>query len=161
MPIKTEETGQKNNAKSQKRDFVFAVGRRKEAVARVRLYDVVRDGLMWGEYPVKKGEILVNRLPISEYFPGEKMRHLYETPLRVANALRKFAFTVVVSGGGKSGQLGALIHGISRALSLYDPKTYKSPLKKKSLLTRDARMRQRRMVGTGGKARREKQSPKR
>ena len=73
----------------------------------------------------------------------------------------KYYVTVKVVGGGKKGQLGATVHGIARALAKLDADTLRAPLKKAGLLTRDSRVRERRKVGTGGKARRKKQSPKR
>ena len=160
MPAEQGETV-KNNAPKQKMDYIFAVGRRRESVARVRLYEAVKDDLVWGAVPIKKGDILVNQKPINEYFNTETMRHLYTERLRVANAQNKYTFTIAVSGGGKVGQLGAAIHGIARVLSLVDSKSHHLVLKKKGFLTRDPRTRERRMVGTGGKARRAKQSPKR
>lgn len=147
--------------KNQKRDYTFAVGRRREAVARVRLYEAIRDGMTWNNTEVNKGDIIVNEKPIAEYFSGEVNRYRYSEPLRVANAQNKFTLTIRVEGGGPAGQLDAVIHGISRALSSYDPENYRKVLKEKGFLTRDARVRERRKVGTGGKARRAKQSPKR
>ena len=149
---------QTNN--KQKKEYVFAVGRRKAAVARVRLYDAVRDGLAWENNPIVKGEILVNGKPVSAYFPSEVMRHEYSEPLRIVNAQNKYAITVRVVGGGPAGQLDATIAGLSNALAKFDPE-YRKVLKQKGFLTRDARVRERRKVGTGGKARRAKQSPKR
>lgn len=148
-------------AKGVKRDYTFAVGRRREAVARVRLYNAVREGMMWNNTEVKKGDIIVNERPVAEYFSGDLNRYRYTEPLRVANAQNKFTFTVRVEGGGLSGQLDAVVHGIARALSTYDKEAYRKILKEKGFLTRDARVRERRKVGTGGKARRAKQSPKR
>jgi small subunit ribosomal protein S9 len=145
----------------EKKEFVFAVGRRRQSVARVRIYEAVRDGLMWGTIAIKKGDVLVNQKPIGEYFNTETMRHIYSEPLRVVNAQNKYTITVSVAGGGPMGQLGATVHGLSRALSLLDAKKHRTALKKKGFLTRDSRTRERRMVGTGGKARRAKQSPKR
>ena len=148
--------------KTQKKEYIYATGRRKEAVARVRLYQTVKSGLVWGETPVTKGEILVNEKPIAEYFSGETAKRLYTEPLRITNAHQKgFAFTIKVVGGGPAGQLQATIVGISNALNALDRDKFRAILKKKGFLTRDARVRQRRKVGTGGKARREKQSPKR
>lgn len=146
---------------SKKKDYVFAVGRRKESVARVRIYKAVKDDLMWDSVQIKKGDILVNKLPISKYFGTETMRHLYTEPLRVANAQNKYTITIQVAGGGKAGQLVAATHGMARALSEIDPENHRPALKKQGFLVRDSRARQRRMVGTGGKARRAKQSPKR
>jgi small subunit ribosomal protein S9 len=73
----------------------------------------------------------------------------------------RFVTTIHVTGGGKSGQLDDIVHGISRALNLMNTEEYRPTLKAKGLLTRDPRTRERRMVGTGGKSRRAKQSPKR
>lgn len=151
-----------NSRKNAKRDYIFAVGRRKSAVARVRLHEKVKDGLVWGETAIKKGDILVNMKPIADYFPSDVERHLYTEPLRITNAHQQnYAFTIKVAGGGPAGQLEATIAGISNALNKLDPEQYRSILKKKGMLTRDARVRQRRKVGTGGKSRRQKQSPKR
>lgn len=147
--------------KSQKKDFIFAVGRRREAVARVRLYSSIKDGLAWKDTAIKKGDILVNQKPISEYFKGETLRYIYSEPLRVANAQNKYTITIQVAGGGHSGQLQAVVQGIANALSAVDVEQYRPILKKKGFLTRDARTRQRRKVGMGGKSRRKLQSPKR
>ncbi len=148
-------------SKTVKRDYTFAVGRRREAVARVRLYDVLRPGMTWENLEVNKGDIIVNQKPIAEYFSGDLNRYRYSEPLRIANAQNKFTFTIQVQGGGPAGQLDAVIHGIARALSSFDAENYRKPLKDKGFLMRDARVRERRKVGTGGKARRAKQSPKR
>lgn len=134
--------------KNTKLKYTFAVGRRKEAVARVRLYS-------------GKGLSLVSEKPIEEYFPGEQAKILYLRPLMETNSSGKYYFTAKVAGGGKHGQLEALVHALSRALALEDKDQHRSLLKKRGLLTRDSRTRERRKVGTGGKARRKKQSPKR
>lgn len=155
---KETKTIQKDNSK---KEYVHAVGRRREAVARVRLYPEKKDSIMWGESTVEKGTIFVNGKVISEYFPSNVAKMKYEEPLLVAGVLGKFTVTIAVSGGGKSGQLDAVVHGIARVLSAYDREHFRSALKKKGLLTRDARAKERRKVGTGGKARRKKQSPKR
>jgi small subunit ribosomal protein S9 len=147
--------------KSSKKDYIFAVGRRKAAVAQVRLYKSLKDGFKWGLLDVKKGDILVNEKPIAEYFSSETDRYAYTEPLRVANAQNKFTFTINVRGGGPSGQLDAVVAGISNALSKADTDEFRGVLKKKGFLTRDARVRQRRKVGMGGKSRRKLQSPKR
>ncbi|MDQ5901213.1 MAG: small subunit ribosomal protein [Patescibacteria group bacterium] len=144
-----------------KKEYTFAVGRRREAVARVRLYEFVKDGLTWEDLPIKKGDILVNKKAISEYFGGEVNRFRYTEPLRVANAQNKYTITISVAGGGPSGQLDAVVAGISNALAKADAENFRPILKEKGFLTRDARIRERRMVGTGGKSRRKKQSPKR
>ncbi len=148
--------------RNAKKEYLFAVGRRKSSVARIRLYQSVKADLVWGETPVKKGELLVNQKPIAEYFSGEVSRRLYTEPLRITNAHQQnFAFTIKVAGGGPSGQLQAVIAGIANALISLDPEKYRATLKKKGFLTRDSRIRERRVVGMGGKSRRKKQSPKR
>ena len=152
----------KKTTKNVKKDYVFAVGRRKDAVARVRLYEKVKEDLKWGELEVKKGDLLVNEKPIDEYFSGEVSRHMYTEPLRVTNAHQQnYAFTIKVVGGGPSGQLQAAIAGIANALNELNRDKYRAILKKKGFLTRDSRIRERRVVGMGGKSRRKKQSPKR
>ena len=152
----------KKNSKNTKKEFIFGVGRRKEAVARVRLYKTIKEGMMWGETPVGKGEIEVNEKPGAEYFGGDVSRHLYTEPLRITNAHQQnYTFTIKVVGGGPSGQLQAVIAGIANTLNALDREQYRPILKKKGLLTRDARVRQRRKVGMGGKSRRKRQSPKR
>jgi len=146
--------------KNIKKGFIFAVGRRKDAVARIRLYETIKDTLIVAGEKVKKGELFVNDKRIEDYFGGKVASSIYLEPLRITNNLEKYAITVKVVGGGQKGQLIAVVHGISRALSAIDIKN-RQILKKKGLLTRDARVRQRRNVGMGGKSRRAKQSPKR
>lgn len=147
--------------RNNKKDYITAVGRRRTAVARVRLYPGVTEGLIWEDLPLKKGDIIVNKKPIEEYFNTNIAKLLYKEPLRITNTLNRYTFTIKVIGGGKSGQLGAVILGIARALEQADKDKFRPILKKKGFLTRDSRIRERRKVGTGGKARREKQSPKR
>ncbi len=128
-------------------EFFSGTGRRKESVARVRLY-------------LKKGDILVNNRLISEYFPSPVARKVYEEPFRVANRLGQLSGTIKVGGGGIQGQLGAVSHGISRALVVLDENS-RAILSRRKLLTRDARVKERRKYGHAGKARKMKQSPKR
>jgi small subunit ribosomal protein S9 len=135
-------------AKTKKKNFIYAVGRRRSASARIRLF--------------KGGqESLVNEMPIGKYFPGEAMRVLWQKPFALTETLDKYYITVRVRGGGKKGQLDAVIHGTARALEKAKPEKFRLPLKRAGLLTRDPRIRERRKVGTGGRARRQKQSPKR
>lgn len=131
----------------QKNNFTSAVGRRKEAIARVRL--------LTGSSP-----ITVNGKPIHEYFPGPIFQKKYQRPFEVADVLGKFTATVKVEGGGSSSQLDAIIHGISRAISKADS-TKRTSLKIAGLLTRDPRVKERRKYGLAQKARAKKQSPKR
>lgn len=153
--VLTEQETKKEN----KKNFIFAVGRRKEAVARVRLYEDVKE-LPFGEEKIKKGDIIVNKKKIGEYFSDKISQTYYSEPLKLTNTQDKYIITIKTEGGGKSGQLGAVVHGISRALASLGQNN-RSLLKKAGFLTRDARVRERRKVGMGGKARRKKQSPKR
>lgn len=141
-----------------KKDYVFAVGRRKEAVARVRLYQ--KDNVAWNGIVVNRGDIVVNKKKAEEYFRNFE-RKIYKEPLRITNTENKFAVTVKVEGGGSMGQLDATVLGIARALDKLDKEKFRLILKNKGFLTRDSRVRERRKVGMGGKARRKKQSPKR
>lgn len=144
-----------------KRDYVYAVGRNREAVARVRLYVHVKADATWGNEVVKKEQMLINGLPIEKYFGGPINKTIYMKPFVVTKTEGKYAVTVKVAGGGNKGQLEAFTQGVSRALSTLDRTKFRPLLKKAGLLSRDARVRQRRMVGMGGKSRRAKQSPKR
>lgn len=147
--------------KQIKRDYTYAVGRVKEAVARVRLYAHVKEGLAWDGEEVKKDQMLVNGKPVEHYFSGPAAKAVYMKPFILTGTEGKYAVTVKVEGGGQNGQLDALVQGVARALSAIDTTKFRPTLKKSGLLTRDARVRERRKVGTGGKARRKKQSPKR
>jgi|SRR3989344_2790969 len=156
---KTEES-KIEEPKIAKKDCICAVGRRREAVARVRIYSE-KNSLLLNEMTLKKGDIIVNNLPIEKYFGGEVAKATYLEPLRITNTLNKFIVTIRILGGGKSGQLEAVVHGLSRALSELDRASFRPVLKKRGFLTRDSRTRERRKVGMGGKARRKRQSPKR
>jgi len=138
----------KTKSKSRKKKYIPAVGRRRKAIARVRLFR-------------GKGKILVNNLPIEKYFSGEVAKVTYLKPFQVTDTVGKYYATVKVIGSGKIGQLGAVVHGITRALDKENRELYHDALKKHKLLTRDPRKRERRKPGMGGKARRKKQSPKR
>ncbi len=129
-------------------NFVQAVGRRKEAVARVR---------------VMKGNshMLVNGMPIHEYFRGPIFQKSYQKPFELTKSLGLMTATIKVEGGGVMSQLGAVVHGISRALQLADKDANRSVLKKAGLLTRDPRARERRKYGLAHAARAKKNSPKR
>lgn len=143
------------------KDFMFAVGRRRAAVARVRVYSKIPDALKFEEIIVKKGEMVVNGKAVNEYFSGVFAKALYEKPLKLTESENKYAITARVVGGGTQSQLEAFVLGVSRALAAMDEEVTKPILRKSGLLTRDARVRERRKVGMGGKARRKRQSPKR
>jgi small subunit ribosomal protein S9 len=117
-----------------KGQFYYAVGRRKSAIARVRLYP--------GE-----GSVTINGKPAREYFGGRELHYLVmEEPFRVTGTTERFDVVVSVVGGGTTGQAGAVRHGISRALLRADAEL-RPALKSAKLLTRDAREKERKKVG--------------
>ncbi len=144
--------------KAAQKDFVFAIGRRKSSTAEVRLYK--KDAIVWGGTPVKRGEFVVNNKSALEYF-GKGLDKVYGEPLQITGMGDKLAVSIKVRGGGKKGQLDAAVLAIARALDKIDKEKFHTALKKKGMLTRDPRVRERRKVGMGGKSRRRKQSPKR
>lgn len=113
-----------------------ATGRRKSAMARVRL-------LPGG------GAITVNRRPLDDYFPNNVLKMIIKQPLLSTETAEKFDIHVLVRGGGPSGQAGAIRHGISRALTDYNAELRKK-LKKDGFLTRDPRMKERKKYGQRG-----------
>ena len=150
-------------AKKEKNVQYFeATGRRRESVARVRLYLTAKEkSVTVNSKKINKGQIYLNGEPIETVFSHDYEKQQFLKPLLLTGSDDRFAISVITKGGGKLGQLEAIRHGIARALCVVDNDTYRPLLKKEGLLTRDPRTRQRRMVGTGGKARRAKQSPKR
>ena len=150
------------NTKEKNTQYIYSVGRRKTAVARIRLYNVFVSGkvqILGNEY--KKGDVVVNGKPISEYFKFVGFAPEYNKILRLTDTSDKFVFSAKVAGGGLAGQLDAIVHGIARALDKLDTEKYHNILKVNNFLTRDPRERERRKVGNAGKARRKKSSPKR
>lgn len=142
--------------------FYQAVGRRKEATARVRLYlATTKDKMTIGDKEYQLGQLVVNNRLIEEYFPGEVAHKMFTEPFRTTNTLDRFVTSIKVEGGGLSGQLGAVIHGIARALEKIDKLKYRPTLKKHGFLKRDPRAKERRKAGFAHKARKRKQSPKR
>jgi small subunit ribosomal protein S9 len=126
--------------------YNYGTGRRKSAVARV----FIKPG---------KGDIVVNDKPIDVFFSRETGRMIARQPLELTEMMGKFDIMVNVSGGGESGQAGAVRHGITRALIDYDA-SLKPALSQAGLVTRDAREVERKKVGLR-KARRRKQFSKR
>ncbi len=124
----------------------YGTGRRKSSTARV----FVRRG---------SGRITVNNRPLDEYFGRETSRMIVRQPLEVTEMQERFDITVTVSGGGNTGQAGAIRHGITRALIDYD-ESLRTPLRKAGFVTRDAREVERKKVGLH-KARRAPQYSKR
>lgn len=114
----------------------YGTGRRKNAVARVYL----RPG---------KGDIQVNHREFDTYFPNEALRMIIRQPLSLTENVGKFDILVNVAGGGKSGQAGAVRHGITRALLEYNS-DLRPTLKKAGLVTRDPRKKERKKYGQKG-----------
>lgn len=132
--------------KKVKKVQYLGTGRRKTAIARVRLIP--------GE-----GNIVINKRSLEEYFPLDTMKLIVNQPLVATNTTDKFDVFVNVKGGGFTGQAGAIRHGIARALLTVDP-DFRPALKSAGLLTRDPRMKERKKYGLKG-ARRAPQFSKR
>ncbi|GMT49230.1 MAG: 30S ribosomal protein S9 [bacterium] len=115
---------------------ISTVGRRKTSIARVR---ITRG----------KGNILINKRELSDYFKRPVHQIMVKTPLNVTDSLMDFDIFVNVKGGGHSGQAGAVRHGLARALIIADPAN-RSSLKKNGFLTRDSRMVERKKYGHKG-----------
>ncbi len=119
--------------KTTKSEKIWATGRRKKAIARVRI----------GE---GSGRITVNHEPLADYFKSELLQNEVKTALELVEATNKYDVDITVTGGGLSGQAGACRHGIARALVLSN-ETFKKTIKEKGLLTRDPRMKERKKYG--------------
>ena len=120
---------------NKNQDHYFeSIGRRKTAIARVRLYS--------------QGDktFLVNEKPFEKYFSSIELQQIIMSPLEKMNCLEKFKISVVSRGGGTHAQAEAVRHGISRALILFNP-TFKKRLKSAGFLTRDSRSRERKKFG--------------
>jgi small subunit ribosomal protein S9 len=115
---------------------LYATGRRKHAVARVWLQP-------------GSGKIEINHRTLEDYFGRETSRMVFRQPLELTETSGRFDVFVNVSGGGLSGQAGAIRHGLSRALLKVDP-AYRPSLKKAGYLTRDARAKERKKYGQRG-----------
>lgn len=126
--------------------YVWGVGRRKSAVARVRIAP-------------GSGKIEINGRTLNEYFTNERDRKVIFGPLEVSNTGGKMDVLVNADGGGPSGQTGAILMGLGRALVKYDT-TFEVPLRQAGFLTRDSRMKERKKYGQRG-ARRKFQFSKR
>ena len=114
----------------------YGTGRRKEAVARVYLTPGT-------------GAITVNDHGFDEYFPNKVLKMVIKQPLALTETVDKFDIGVTVDGGGPAGQAGAIRHGISRALIVYNAEL-RPKLKKEGLLTRDSRVKERKKYGQKG-----------
>ena len=114
--------------------YMYGTGRRKSSVARVHLF------------PNGTGAITINGRDIEEYFGLDTLKLIVRQPLVTTNTLGKVDIVATVTGGGVTGQAGAIRHGISRALLLVD-ESYRAPLKAAGFLTRDPRMKERKKYG--------------
>ncbi len=124
----------------------YATGKRKDAVARVW----IKPG---------NGTVVVNGRPVETYFARPVLRMILRQPLEIVGRVDQYDITVTVKGGGLSGQAGAVRHGLSKALTYYEPEL-RSPLKREGFLTRDPRVVERKKYGRK-KARRSFQFSKR
>ena len=113
-----------------------ATGRRKTAVARVRL-------------ALGVGKVSVNGKAFDDFFPTQSLRTIVELPMQKTDTLKQYDVIASVKGGGPVGQAGAMRHGIARALVMADP-ALKETLKENGFLTRDARMKERKKYGQPG-----------
>ena len=119
---------------TSKKTDLYGTGRRKSSVARVHLF------------PNGTGAITINGRDIDDYFGLETLKLLVRQPLTTLDLLGKVDIEATVSGGGVTGQAGAIRHGVARALLLAD-ETYRPALKKAGFLTRDPRMKERKKYG--------------
>jgi small subunit ribosomal protein S9 len=117
-------------------DWIWATGRRKQATAQVR----IRSG---------SGKVTINKRDFADYFPTEATRGYISQPLQVTNSVDKYDIVVTVKGGGPIGQAGAIRHGLARALEKSD-ETFRGVLKESGMLTRDARVKERKKPGQPG-----------
>ncbi len=119
--------------KLDKQGRAYATGKRKDAVARVW----IKPG---------SGKIVVNHRPVEVYFARPVLRLILNQPLAIVSREGQYDIMVNVSGGGLSGQAGAVRHGVSKALTYYEP-DLRAPLKKEGFLTRDSRVVERKKYG--------------
>lgn len=149
-PEKKQVTQPKEQPKKKVATY-FAVGRRKTATAFAKL---IAD-------PQKKEKTFtVNGRNVEAYFSLPQQKKAYLEPLRTTNTINRFDVAVRVVGSGQTGQLGAVIHAVSRALIKVDPERFRIILRKRGFTTRDPRAKERKKVGLMG-ARHVKQSPRR
>ena len=134
-------------AKKSTKVYYYGTGRRKDAVARVRLVPGT-------------GKITINDKDIDDYFGLDTLKLIVRQPLEATETASKFDVIANAQGGGISGQAGAIRHGIARALVAADEEAYKATLKTAGFLTRDARMKERKKPGLK-KARKASQFSKR
>ncbi|MEK7506733.1 MAG: 30S ribosomal protein S9 [Patescibacteria group bacterium] len=128
---------------SKTEKYYEAVGRRKSATARVRVYTKKSTDLQPSE---DQAIIVINDKPYFEYFNSSALQEMVDAPLKKLKSLNRFKATVKVKGGGMTGQADAIKFGLSRALVLFDP-NFSKKLRKAGYLTRDSREKERRKYG--------------
>ena len=116
-----------------KQQYFYGTGRRKSSVARVRVYP-------------GSGKITINGRDIDDYFGLETLKLIVRQPLALTETAEQFVIVCTVAGGGVTGQAGAIRHGLSRALLVFNPEL-RPVLKKAGFLTRDPRMKERKKYG--------------
>lgn len=146
--LKTKTIKKKPSEKSEVKKevqakYLEAVGRRKESIARIRLFPEKGGGESDTQ---EKGDLLINEKPYTDYFRDSFLRNVVEGPLRKLKSLDRFRGTVKVKGGGMTGQAQAVQLGIARALVLFD-ENYSKKLRKFGFLTQDSRVKERRKYG--------------
>jgi small subunit ribosomal protein S9 len=149
---KTTEASKKTSVKKENKTYYEAIGRRKEAVARVRLYTCQ-------PFEGDVGKIQVNEKSYVEFFPTLDFQQAVSAPLRKMKSLNRFEATVKVNGGGPRGQAEAIRHGLARALVKFNS-DFSKKLKRAGYLKRDPRKKERKKPGLK-KARRSPQWRKR
>lgn len=120
--------------KTKKKKYYEGIGRRKTAVARVRIL------------PKSKGKFLINEESLEDYLPTLELQEIAKAPLKTLKSLSKFEVSVLAKGGGTHSQAEAIRHGLARALLLLNKK-FRKELKGEGFLTRDPRMKERKKFG--------------
>ncbi len=118
-----------------KDNYIYTVGKRKRAVAQIKLF------------PKGKGEILVNKKKLNEYLPDYQLIEIITSPLKLTDLTNKVDISILVYGGGKSGQAEAIRHGIAKAIEKLNTEAYRKTLKAAGFLKRDARIKERKKPG--------------
>ncbi len=140
---KTEDVINYNDTTGGVEKYYESVGRRKESSARVRVYTKKATDEFFAE---DKAIITVNGKSYLEYFKADNLQAIVESPMRKLKSMNRFKATVIVSGGGLTGQADAIKHGLAKSLILFDI-NFSKKLRKSGYLTRDSRVKERRKYG--------------
>ncbi len=133
--IESKKIEKKDTLKKKRRDYLYATGKRKSAIARIRIYPRKTDKV-----------ILINDKKLNEYFPTVELQNIVISPLKKLDLLNKYYITIKVIGGGYKSQAESVRHGISRILVSINS-DYRKTLKGEGLLTRDSRKKERKKPG--------------